>query len=416
MSNSEKISAGKRAFGERVRQFRMDRDRDWSQDDLARESHLSQSEISKIEKASYSREPSEETIRKIAKAFEIKPVDLARGTPFAALFAQSEVLAVGSRTEGPAVMAYFASALTNLSSEQSAEIIELDEKVDGICTRYERHPLILYRPRTKTSPTDNPDVTSRDVYNIDRGRVASSDLLILAGIFPSLGAGMELQLALQSCTSVLLLIKENQILSRMVTGCPIRKRVVKYENLSDLEVRLPEALDALLPHVADFRFATSSDQKHAAGLGDRIRQYREHRGLTEKDLARMVGVGTPYIEDLESMTEQVTNPSLLILRRLASALNLAEGFLITGHETPIQFQNPIFADHLKYLDLYSSEVRMPVDEYKDLWKQHVDRYALELSITGADRRVEIGDRKYWIDKHDALKRDNKKGLFPRPNN
>jgi hypothetical protein len=59
---------------------------------------------------------------------------------------------------------------------------------------------------------------------------------------------------------------------------------------------------------------------------------------------------------------------------------------------------------------------MPVDEYKDLWKQHVDRYALELSITGADRRVEIGDRKYWIDKHDALKRDNKKGLFPRPNN
>jgi transcriptional regulator with XRE-family HTH domain len=121
MSNSEKISAGKRAFGERVRQFRMDRDRDWSQDDLARESHLSQSEISKIEKASYSREPSEETIRKIAKAFEIEPVDLARGTPFAALFAQSEVLAVGSRTEGPAVMVYFASALTNLSPEQSAD-------------------------------------------------------------------------------------------------------------------------------------------------------------------------------------------------------------------------------------------------------------------------------------------------------
>src|SRR5712691_3469204 len=125
----------------------------------------------------------------------------------------------------------------------------------------------------KTSPSDNPDVPAREVYNIDRASVALSNLLIIDCIYPSLGAGMELQLALQSCSSVVLLTKENQILSRIVTGCPVRKRVVQYEDLSDLEVRLPEALDRLLPHLVDFRVANPSSQKHTNGLGDRIRQF-----------------------------------------------------------------------------------------------------------------------------------------------
>lgn len=409
MSTADKLTAGKQAFGERVRQLRMARD--WSQDDLARESRLSQSEISKIETASFSREPTEETIRKISKAYEMEPADVSRGTPFASLFAQSEILAVGSRTEGPPVMAYFASALTNLNDEQLAEIVSLDEKVDEICNRYKRHRIFLYRPRTRTSPKDNPEVPPREVYEIDRKSVASADLLILAAIYPSLGAGMELQLALQSCTSVVLITKEGQILSRMVTGCPVRKRIIQYTEMVDLEERLPSALDRLLPHVVDFRASSSAGQKYPNGLGERIRQFREHRGLSEKDLARMVGVGTPYIEDLESRPEEITNPSLLILRRIARTLNLAEGFLITGYDIPIQFQSPFFAEHLKHLDQYASEAHMPVDDYRFLWKQHVDRYALELSIPGADRRIEIGDRRYWIEKHELLKKDKGKTLF-----
>ena len=409
MSTLEKLSAGKRAFGERIRQLRTARG--WSQDDLASGSRLSQSEISKIENASFSREPTSETISALAKAFEMEPVELARGTPFASLFAQSEILVAGSRIEGLPVMAYFASALTNLTESQLPEIVALDERVNDICGKYNRHPLVLYRPRKKTSPKDHPTVTPRDVYNTDQENVALADLLILACVYPSLGAGMELQLALQSCSSVILLTKENCVLSRMVTGCPVRKRLVEYSELADLDSRLPEALDALLPHLIDSRRSVASHKGQTTGLGDRVRHYREHRGLNEKDLARMVGVGTPYIEDLESKPEEITNPSLLILRRIATALSLPEGFLITGHDVPIQLQNPIFADHLKYLDEYASEIKMPVDEYRELWKGHVERYAVELSIPGADRRVEIGDRKYWTERYESRQKDQSKGLF-----
>lgn len=407
MNAIDNTSAGKRAFGERVRQLRTDRG--WSQAELSLRCVpiLSQSEISRIEKARYSKEPTAETLRSLSRAFPMEPMDLVRGTPFASLFAQSEILAFSSETDGSAVMAYFASALTNLEDDQRTEMHALDETVNQICQSYRHHPLVLYRPRLKTSPIVHAAVPPRDVYNIDRECVASADLLILAAIYPSLGAGMEMQLALQSCSSVILLTKKDQKLSKMVLGCPIRKRIVQYSQLPDLETLLPQALDALLPHLVQLRATKLSD----TGLCDRLKHFREHRGLSEKDLARMVGVGTRYIQDLESKPEVISNPSLSILRRIAKALSLAEAFLITGHDVPIQLQNRSFAEHLKHLDSYASEIDMPVDDYRQLWKQHVDRYAVELSIPGADRRVEIGDRKFWIEKHESLKNDNAKTLF-----
>jgi transcriptional regulator with XRE-family HTH domain len=407
MATSDNLP-GKEAFGERVRQWRTDMG--LSQEALAGISRVSQSEVSKIETGGYSREPSKEVLRALAKGLEREPVDLVRGTIFAGLFPPSEIAVIGSRLQAPAVVAYFASALTNLTDEQFLEIVALDEQVNKICANYNRHPLVLYRPReTKTSPKQDQRLPPREVYAIDRENVANADLLILACNYPSLGAGMELQLALQSCSSVILLKRENVDLSSMVTGCPARKRIVTYSDLAELDQPLRHALDRLLPHLADLRSA--NPVINANELGRRIRQNRTHQGLSEKDLARKVGVGTRYIEDLETKAEHITNPSLLILRRIARALHLAEGFLMTGHDVAIQLQNPIFADHLKCLDIYASEVQMPVDDYRTLWKHHVDRYALKLSVPGADRRIDIGDRKYWVLEHEVLKKEKTTGFF-----
>ena len=410
MSIHENGSAIK-LFGERLRDFR--KRRHWTQEKLATKAGLNQSEISKIEKGQ-AKEPRVDTIRKLAKALEFEPEDLVRTTPFAALFGQAEILADWTVTEGPPIVAYFASALTILNDDEFLEIKSLDERVDEICRAYTRYPLFLYRPRTETSPTDQPDIPAREVYEIDQERVATSDLLILAAVFPSLGAGMELQLALQSCSSVILLKKKGQKLSRMVTGCPARMEIVEYESLDDLQEGLPTALDELVPRISQFRFGNSSDPSPAekSSIGDRIRHVREHqRKMTVEDLARMVGVGDAYIESLETRPEEVTNPSLQILRRIARALNVAESFLMTGREVPIQNYNSIFARHKLALDAYASEVRMPVDQYKILWEQHVAKHGNEFSVLRGDQRLDIGDRKYWIDKHEKLPKETSQGLF-----
>lgn len=411
MSITDKTT-GMKAFGERVRAFR--NRRFWSQEKLADKSGLSQSEISKIENASFLKEPNEETIRKLAKGLEIEPEDLVRTTPVASLFGQAEILPLGTINDGPPILIYFASALTGLNDEQLMEIELLDQRVDEICRSYMRYPLVLYRPRTKTSPKDNPHVPAPEVYEIDQERVVAADLLVLAAVFPSLGAGMELQLALQSCSSVVLLRKKGQKLSRMVTGCPARMKIVEYGNLDEAASGLTTAFNELVPLVSEFRFSVTSEHSSSerGELGARIKHVRDQRGLDIEDLARMVGVGPAYIEAIESKPEQVVNPSLQILRRISRALSASEAFLITGHEIPIQHQNPIFLNHSRALDIYASETKMPVDDYKELWRRHVERYGPEFSLSGVDRRIDVGDRKYWIEKHEGLKKERAKELLP----
>jgi|GEM_PF-3076875 len=402
--------AGNNAFGEKVRHFRH-LVRHWTQERLAEESDLSQAEVSKIENG-HVKGITEETVRKLARAFEIGPERLAHGTQFASFFGEADLVPGGIMNEGPPLTAYFASALTGLSPDQLVEMKALDQRVDDVCGRYESFPLVLYRPRLKTSPHDNPTILAHQVYDIDSERVASSDLLILAAIFPSLGAGMELQIAYQCCTSVILLTKEGQSLSKMATGCPARKEIVTYKTLDDIPRRLQDAFDRITPIINEYRFAHqhSGNESIDFELGNRIRQLRELRKVSQTDLARMVAVDVGCIEALESKPEQISNPSLRTLRRVARALMTSDAYLLSGYAIPIHLTNPIFTEHLHELRSFAQGVEMPMLEYEYLWNEHVEQYKEELSVVGVERRVDaIGTKGYWAKKHENFKIDISKG-------
>ncbi len=381
-------------FAERVLFFRKTQ-KHMTQEALAQEADLSQGEVSRIEKGKF-RDLTRDTISKLARAFEIEPEMLVSGTQFASDFGQSETADLGSKYDGPPFTLYFASALTGLNDEQLNEIETLDERVHRICKTYSKHPLILYRPRLKTSPKDNPDLADHKVYDIDEEHVATADIVVLAAVFPSLGAGMEFQLAYKSCKSVILLVKVGQPLSRMVTGCPAVKKIVRYENLNDLESGLVEALGEITTDLTEFRYADPIHQDDEAdyALGHRIADLLRRR-LTAATLAKMVGVEEGAIDALMSKPEQVSNPSLRMLRRIARAFGVSEALLITGHELPIQLVNPIFAEHLQSLRAVADETKMEHRVFDQLWKTHVDKYQYELSVSGASYRADIGHRRYW---------------------
>jgi len=401
----------RKAFGHKVRYFR-DR-RHWKQGVLAERSKLSQGDISKIETGSWPKDPSKELIERLANALEIPPRFLIAGTPLSSLFGQDESFAVGPKDSAHPLLVYFASALTGLNEDQRRELWALDEKAHEVCNGYDSYPLVLYRPRTKTDPLQNPDVPPREVYEIDQEHVATADFLILAAIFPSLGAGMELQLAYQACNSVILIKKKGQVLSRMVLGCPVRQEIVEYTDLSDLEGELRTAIDRLLPDLTAARSMHRQSPNSAVEyeLGQRIREMREKRKLSPEELARRIGVAPATIENLESesRSEQINNPSLRMLRRIALALDTSETYLITGHVPPIHSTNLIFEVHREALEGYAREADMPFSDVDELWKAHVEIYQYELSVAGADKRTEIGDRKYWIGKYERLKERRAKG-------
>ena len=60
---------------------------------------------------------------------------------------------------------------------------------------------------------------------------------------------------------------------------------------------------------------------------DTLKRVREAKGLTQMELAGRAGVTNVYISLLE--TRKKRNPSLAVLRRLARALGVSAGELIT---------------------------------------------------------------------------------------
>jgi transcriptional regulator with XRE-family HTH domain len=396
------MSTSDRVFGNKIKQFRSQRG--WKQETLADKSGLSQSEISKVENGNV--RGGKDTIEKLAEAFEVDVEVLVRNTTFASLFEQTSFFAPTMPNQALPIIAYFAGALTGLSDEHYDEITKLDEKVNEVCRNYSRYPIALYRPRTETSPRVNRQINPRNVYEIDLEHVSTSNLLILAGVFPSLGAGMELQIALQSCSVIILLIKKGQELSKMVRGCPAILKIVEYEDLTDLEIKLVEAIDMLLPIIAALRASNTQlqDSSEDFELGNRIKQIREQLRYSPETLAGMVGIDTPYIEFLESKSERVSNPSLQIIRQIAKALLTTEAFLICGQHS----QDIRLTEHSDSLKAFARKNEIPFSECEEMWLDHQERYKNDFQPISVDNREEI-DEKYWTKLHDRLKKQKTNG-------
>jgi transcriptional regulator with XRE-family HTH domain len=400
----------RKRFGEKVLFFR--KKRQYTQERLRELSGVSQAEISRIERGRY-REITIETIISLAEAFEVAPDELVRATEFATLFGQSATLPDGPSYEGTPYTVYFASALTGLDERQFEEIQELDEQVHKICQEYTAHSLVLYRPRLKTAPQTNPDISAADVYTIDRQRVSASDVIILAAPFPSLGAGIEVQLAYQGCSSLVVLQKMGVKVSKMVLGCPVRKVIVEYEGRMDLAEKLSAALDEVMSDLVNLRFADarSLDETKELELGDRTRRLREQRGLERDALAMMVGIEAAGVEAIESLPEQVSNASLKLLRRIARALETSDAYIITGHNVPIWQWHPVFSQHMQVLVRVAKDEGMKAQDRDILWEKHVEKFQYELTLPGS-KRAEVGDRKYWLLLFKELvKESNDKKLF-----
>lgn len=372
-------------FGEKIK-FLRDK-KGWNQQGLATESGLNQSEVSRIENGHVR---GEDQISRVTKALGYEPESIVRGTKFAALFPQAPVLGAPAADQG-GVVAYFASALTDLTDEQKLEIKALDEKVDDICQQYVRYPVYLYRPRiTPTSP-DNPAMLPPQVYDIDRRHVATADLFILGAIYPSLGAGMELQLALESCSSVILIKKEGQRVSRMVLGCPAQIQIVEYKSLSDLDTKIEKAIDVVVESFS--KFGSSQDYVPSGddNFNSRLQDLRKQRGFSREFVAQRVGVSPAYIEALESNTELVSNPSLQIIRRLAKTLLTSEAYLISGQ---ISLESPLL-EHSDALRTFAETINMPIRDLNELWAEYHAQYSHDLLISNVDNRADVGSETYW---------------------
>ncbi len=224
--------------------------------------------------------------------------------------------------------AYLACALTGLDSNSYALIALLSDTIAQVCAGVE---ISLYEPRKKTDPNFHPNVADSEVFQTDRDRVVTSDLVIYLSHFPSTGAGEELDIAYNAMVPILVIKHSSTRVSRMVTGIPGLVRTTSYDEPEELREVLTHELERLRPLLEQRKLAFGDYE--GSIVGSRIRRLREEQMLTREQLADAASSTsapmTPeLIRHIEESSDRQANPSLIQLRELASSLKTTVADLV----------------------------------------------------------------------------------------
>ena len=140
--------------------------------------------------------------------------------------------------------AYMATALTHLDRAAKMGVIFISDCVSKICRDFD---IELYEPRKATDPVHNATIEDHRVYLLDRETVTNSDLVIVLCEYPSFGAGQEIEIAGNATVPLILLAMDDKKPSRMVTGVPVYKKHVVFNDPDTLVRDLKLSLGELLP-------------------------------------------------------------------------------------------------------------------------------------------------------------------------
>lgn len=123
---------------------------------------------------------------------------------------------------------YISGALTGVSKPDALK--DFYEAIAEVCEKANMQP---YVPHLVSDPTQNPDMTPKEVYKLDRDKVAHSDLVIAYVGVPSLGVGSEIEIARENNVPVILLMEKTAHVSRMVRGNPAVIAGLRFSDYDD---------------------------------------------------------------------------------------------------------------------------------------------------------------------------------------
>jgi len=116
---------------------------------------------------------------------------------------------------------YVSGALSDVSADIRPQYIEFYEAIGRMVTSIGLTP---YVPHQNTDPVRHKDVTPAEVDMIDRTAVTSSILVVAVADNPSLGVGIEVEMAYHARKPVVLLCHCDRIaerrISRLIRGNP----------------------------------------------------------------------------------------------------------------------------------------------------------------------------------------------------
>jgi len=286
-----------------------------TQTHLEQLSRVKQSTISKM----FSGEvpPSEEILRKLFEAIGLKLSDVLH-----------ELDALPDELVG-----YLATPLTGVVGDQRAEreLRAIVERVRGVANgaEFDKPKFVLYWPGDHTHPTLNTEFTSDQVYRIDRSRASTYDFIILFCASPSFGVGQENEIATQAGVPAIRLLPSG--ISRMMAGSFVKAIDIQYRGTLQKGISFDTGeLHAALKEIRKTHYQLRALYKNinGHGFGDRVRKLVDQRWGSYPKVAAELGISPRHLHALMEEPLAVSNPSALLLRRMAHLLGEKVGYLL----------------------------------------------------------------------------------------
>ena len=132
---------------------------------------------------------------------------------------------------------YISGGLTNISDPEKTK--KFYEDIDDLCKNLGFKP---YTPHLHSDPVAHPNITPEEVYDMDYEQVAKADIIIAYIGEPSLGVGIELEIAKTLNKTIIVHYKDDQRITRMARGFPGTKAQIVYRDLEDGLDKIRETL------------------------------------------------------------------------------------------------------------------------------------------------------------------------------
>jgi len=340
--------------------------REVKQVELERISSVDQSTISKIVHSRDSGEkytPSAEILQKLFQALGIKLSDIVH---------ESDHLA-------DEIVGYLATPLTSLTPKEDKEVRRVVAMVRKLASeaQFTNPRFEVYWPGDHTHPTQHAAATAQQVYVTDRSRASTHDFIVLFCASPSYGVGQENEIATQAGVPAIRLVPPAG-LSRMMLGSFVNATDIPYSgDLKSQVVLDEERLRNAMQEIRNSYFRSHALYRgmNGDGFGKRLRKLVDDRcNGGYHQFATDIGVSLMYLLKMMDEPFIISNPSALLLRRIAHRLGERVAFLLGEEEQ----NDPIWVESnaawRSWIDKTPGLDAQTVLRMRDSWR---DEYAIE---------------------------------------
>ncbi|MBI5000372.1 MAG: helix-turn-helix transcriptional regulator [Euryarchaeota archaeon] len=277
---------------------------------------------------------------------------------------------------------YIASVLTGLSEEEEKILFKRQDLIIEIC---EENNIEVHAPKNVTHPLKHKHILPEDVWSLDLEKVLQSDFIVVMADKPSFGVGIEVEETVNALIPIILLRPLGQSISRMLLGIPSMKYEVEVDE-NNLKDEFLKALELIRPKVVDRKKWVQ--RLGRSPIGRNIMELREnYEGKDSLDsFADKVGISTKELTFIEEKPIYLSNPSIIVLMRMADLLNVSLAELVDPYY--VELSSKEMAETLSSMSLHEIEARrsgqnmpskgIPNEDYKRILKRKLYELASRL--------------------------------------